>query len=48
VNAHDNADHDGRSRDLADKLSRGMEQIHGCRIRTLAQLGEQESGAVQP
>ena len=35
-------------RDLADKLSRGMEQIHGWRVRTLAQLGEQESGAVTP
>ena len=34
-------------RDLADKLARGMEQIHGWRVRTLAQLGEQESGAVQ-
>ena len=34
--------------DLADKLSRGMEQIHGWRVRTLAQLGEQESGAVTP
>jgi integrase/recombinase XerD len=35
-------------RDLADKLARGMEQIHGWRVRTLAQLGEQESGAVTP
>ncbi|HYB37618.1 MAG: site-specific integrase [Mycobacterium sp.] len=34
-------------RDLADKLSRGMEQIHGWRVRTLARLGE-ESAAIQP
>ena len=34
-------------RDLADKLSRGMEQIHGWRVRTLARLGEPESGAVE-
>lgn len=34
-------------RDLADKLNRGMEQIHGWRVRTLARLGEPESGAVE-
>ena len=34
-------------RDLADKLNRGMEQIHGWRVRTLARLGEQGSGAVE-
>ena len=34
-------------RDLADKLNRGMEQIHGWRVRTLAQLGEPESAAVE-
>jgi hypothetical protein len=28
-------------RDLAEKLNRGMEQIHGWRVRTLARLGEQ-------
>src|SRR6478672_11008632 len=35
-------------RDLADKFGRSMERIHGWRVRTLAQLGEQESGAVTP
>jgi integrase/recombinase XerD len=34
-------------RDLADKLNRGMEQIHGWRVRTLARLGEPGSGAVE-
>lgn len=33
-------------RDLADKLSRGMEQIHGWRVQMLARLGEQASGTV--
>ncbi|MEU6191997.1 tyrosine-type recombinase/integrase [Nocardia sp. NPDC047038] len=32
-------------RDLAEKLSRGMEQIHGWRVRTLTQLAiESEAG----
>jgi site-specific recombinase XerD len=35
-------------RDLAEKLNRGMEQIHGWRVRTLASLGEQAPGAVRP
>ena len=34
-------------RDLADKLNRGMEQIHGWRVRTLARLGEPAAGAVE-
>jgi site-specific recombinase XerD len=34
-------------RDLADKLNRGMEQIHGWRVRTLVRLGEPGSGAVE-
>ncbi|WP_374116659.1 tyrosine-type recombinase/integrase [Streptomyces gilvus] len=33
-------------RDLADKLSRGMEQIHGWRVQMLARLGEQATGTV--
>jgi integrase/recombinase XerD len=33
-------------RDLADKLSRGMEQIHGWRVQMLARLGEQVTGTV--
>ncbi|MFD4975731.1 tyrosine-type recombinase/integrase [Streptomyces sp. NPDC058424] len=32
-------------RDLADKLNRGMEQIHGWRVQMLARLGEQATGA---
>lgn len=32
-------------RELADKLSRGMEQIHGWRVQMLADLGEQEAKA---
>lgn len=35
-------------RDLAEKLNKGMEQIHGWRVRTLARLGEQASGAATP
>ncbi|MFJ5104867.1 tyrosine-type recombinase/integrase [Streptomyces sp. NPDC088554] len=31
-------------RDLAEKLSRGMEQIHGWRVQMLARLGEQATG----
>ncbi|MET8454703.1 hypothetical protein [Streptomyces sp. NPDC005209] len=31
-------------RDLADKLSRGMEQIHGRRVQMLARLGGQATG----
>ena len=34
--------------DLAAKLNRGMEQIHGWRVRTLARLGEQGPGTVKP
>ncbi|MEU1631028.1 site-specific integrase [Streptomyces sp. NPDC020096] len=33
-------------RDLADKLSRGMEQIHGWRVQMLARLGEPVKEAV--
>lgn len=33
-------------RDLADKLSRGMEQIHGWRVQMLARLGEPMKEAV--
>lgn len=33
-------------RDLADKLSRGMEQIHGWRVQMLARLGDQATGTV--
>lgn len=33
-------------RDLADKLSRGMEQIHGWRVQMLARLGDQAAGTV--
>ncbi|MFF3159217.1 tyrosine-type recombinase/integrase [Streptomyces sp. NPDC057910] len=33
-------------RDLADKLNRGMEQIHGWRVQMLARLGEQATGTV--
>ncbi|MED7826129.1 tyrosine-type recombinase/integrase [Streptomyces chiangmaiensis] len=33
-------------RDLADKLSRGMEQIHGWRVQMLARLGGQATGTV--
>ncbi|WP_324199176.1 tyrosine-type recombinase/integrase [Nocardia amamiensis] len=32
-------------RELADKLARGMDQIHGWRVEMLARLGEQESAA---
>jgi integrase/recombinase XerD len=32
-------------RDLADKLSRGMEQIHGWRLEMLARLGQPAGGA---
>ena len=32
-------------RDLASKLSRGMEQIHGWRVEMLSRLGEQGAGA---
>jgi integrase/recombinase XerD len=35
-------------RDLADKLSRGMEQIHGWRVQMLARLGEPAAGAGTP
>ncbi|AGP59173.1 integrase [Streptomyces rapamycinicus NRRL 5491] len=35
-------------RDLAEKLNRGMEQIHGWRVETLARLGEQVPGAINP
>ncbi len=35
-------------RDLAAKLNRGMEQIHGWRVRTLTWLGEQAPGTVKP
>jgi site-specific recombinase XerD len=35
-------------RDLAEKLSRGMAQIHGWRVQMLAQLGEQAPGAIKP
>jgi integrase/recombinase XerD len=35
-------------RDLADKLNRGMRQIHGWRVRMLAGLGEQASTAIEP
>jgi integrase/recombinase XerD len=35
-------------RDLADKLNRGMEQIHGWRVEMLARLGEQAPGAIKP
>jgi integrase len=34
-------------RDLAGKLSRGMEQIQGWRVDLLARLGEQAAGAVR-
>jgi integrase len=33
-------------RDLADKLNRGMEQIHGWRVQMLARLGEPSKEAV--
>jgi integrase len=33
-------------RDLADKLNRGMEQIHGWRVQMLARLGEPATGTV--
>jgi hypothetical protein len=29
---------------LADKLARGMDQIHAWRVEMLARLGEQETG----
>jgi integrase/recombinase XerD len=32
-------------RELADRLTRGMEQIHGWRVQMLAQLSEQEADA---
>ena len=32
-------------RDLADKLSKGMEQIHGWRVQVLAGGGPQAAGA---
>lgn len=35
-------------RDLANKLSRGMEQIHGWRVEMLARLGEPATGAGTP
>jgi len=35
-------------RDLADKLNKGMAQIHGWRVRTLARLDEQASGVGRP
>jgi len=35
-------------RDLADKLSRGMQQIHGWRVTMLASLGEQAPQAIEP
>jgi len=35
-------------RDLAEKLNRGMEQIHGWRVQMLARLGEQEPEAIEP
>jgi hypothetical protein len=35
-------------RDLAEKLNRGMAQIHGWRVQTLARLDEQAPGAVKP
>jgi hypothetical protein len=31
-------------RELADKLARGMDQIHAWRVEMLARLGEQETG----
>ena len=31
-------------RELADKLARGMDQIHAWRVQMLARLGEQETG----
>ena len=31
-------------RELADKLARGMDQIHAWRVEMLAHLGEQETG----
>jgi integrase/recombinase XerD len=34
-------------RDLADKLNRGMEQIHGWRVRMLSRLGEQGPEAIK-
>ena len=33
-------------RDLADKLSKGMEQIHGWRVQMLARLGDQPAEAI--
>ncbi|MEH0573130.1 MULTISPECIES: tyrosine-type recombinase/integrase [Streptomyces] len=33
-------------RDLADKLNRGMERIHGWRVQMLARLGEPSKEAV--
>ncbi|GLY08656.1 hypothetical protein Acsp01_90350 [Actinoplanes sp. NBRC 101535] len=33
-------------RDLAAKLNRGMEQIHGWRVKMLARLGEPAGEAV--
>jgi integrase len=35
-------------RDLADKLNRSMEQIHGWRVEMLARLGEPSQDAVRP
>lgn len=35
-------------RDLAEKLNRGMEQIHGWRVEMLARLGERMPGAIRP
>jgi len=35
-------------RDLAEKLNRGMEQIHGWRVQMLARLGEETAGGVSP
>jgi site-specific recombinase XerD len=35
-------------RDLAEKLNRGMEQIHGWRVEMLARLGERAPGAIKP
>jgi len=32
-------------RDLADKLNRGMQHIHGWRVEMLARLSEQAAGA---
>jgi integrase/recombinase XerD len=35
-------------RDLAEKLNRGMQQIHGWRVQMLARLGAQEMAAIKP